>query len=85
MFYQMITNARDRWFSSSACTAREVVKYIEQTDQMRDAQVDTIKTYLFLKIAYGSPLSQQFCQGAFNILDLEQIRLYPDKSAVHLY
>ena len=73
MFYQMITNARDRWFASSTCTAREVVKYIEQTNQMRDAQVDAIKTYLFLKIACGcAPLSQLFCQGAFNTLDLEQ-------------
>ena len=73
MFYQMITNARDRWFSSPACTAREVVKYIEQTNQMRDAQVDAIKTYLYLKIACGcAPLSQLFCQGAFNTLDLEQ-------------
>lgn len=73
MFYQMITNARDRWFSSPACTAREVVKYIEQTNQMRDAQVDAIKTYLYLKIACGCvPLSQLFCQGAFNTLDLEQ-------------
>ena len=42
MFYQMITNARDRWFSSSACTAREIIKYIEQAGQMRDAQVDAI-------------------------------------------
>lgn len=73
MFYQMITNARDCWFASSTCTAREVVKYIEQTNQMRDAQVDAIKTYLYLKIACGcAPLSQLFCQGAFNTLDLEQ-------------
>lgn len=73
MFYQMITNARDRWFASTTCTAREVVKYIEQTNQMRDAQVDAIKTYLYLKIACGcAPLSQLFCQGAFNTLDLEQ-------------
>lgn len=40
---------------------------------MRDAQVDAIKTYLYLKIACGcAPLSQLFCQGAFNTLDLEQ-------------
>lgn len=76
MFYQMITNARDRWFSSSACTAREIIKYIEQAGQMRDAQVDAIKTYLFLKIACGcAPLSQLFCQGAFNTLDLEQAEI----------
>lgn len=76
MFYRMITNARDRWFSSSACTAREIIKYIGQAGQMRDAQVDAIKTYLFLKIACGcAPLSQLFCQGAFNTLDLEQAEI----------
>ena len=76
MFYRMIANARDRWFSSSACTAREIIKYIGQAGQMRDAQVDAIKTYLFLKIACGcAPLSQLFCQGAFNTLDLEQAEI----------
>ena len=63
MFYQMITNARDRWFSSSACTAREVVKYIEQTDQMRDAQVDAIKTYLFLKDRLRSAHRSHSCSA----------------------
>lgn len=76
MFYQMITNARDRWLSSPACTVRESIKYIEQTNQMRDAQVDAIKTYLFLKIACGcAPLSQLFCQGALNTLDLDQVEI----------
>ncbi len=96
MFYQMITNARDRWFSSPACTAREVMKYIEQTNQMRDAQVDAIKTYLFLKIACGCvPLSQLFCQGTFNTLNLEQEEIstsvrdfledHPDAAALFEY
>lgn len=63
---------RDRCFPPCLYRA-EVVKYIEQTNQMRDAQVDAIKTYLYLKIACGCvPLSQLFCQGAFNTLDLEQ-------------
>ena len=51
MFYQMITNARNRWFASSECTAQGIIAYIEKTNQMRDAQVDAIKTYLYLKIA----------------------------------
>lgn len=76
MFYQMITNARDRWFASSMCTAGGIVNYIEKTNQMRDAQVDAVKTYLFLKIACGcAPLAELFCQGAFNTLDLEQEEL----------
>ena len=43
---------------------------------MRDAQIDAIKTYLYLKIACGcAPLAKLFCQGAFNTLDLEQEEL----------
>ena len=76
MFYQMITNARDRWFVSSECTAQGIIAYIEKTNQMRDAQVDAIKTYLYLKIACGcAPLAKLFCQGAFNTLNLEQEEL----------
>lgn len=76
MFYQMITCARDRWFASSACTVTGIVDYIAKTNQMRDAQVDAIKSYLFLKIACGCrSLVELFCQGAFNNLDLEQEEL----------
>lgn len=76
MFYQMITNARNRWFASSECTAQGIIAYIEKTNQMRDAQVDAIRTYLYLKIACGcAPLAKLFCQGAFNTLDLEQEEL----------
>ena len=42
MFYQMITNARDRWFASSECSAKGIIAYIEKANQMRDAQVDAI-------------------------------------------
>lgn len=76
MLYQMITNARNRWFASSECTAQGIIAYIEKTNQMRDAQVDAIKTYLYLKIACDcAPLAKLFCQGAFNTLDLEQEEL----------
>ena len=72
MFYQMLTNARNRWFASSECTAQGIIAYIEKANQMRDAQIDAIKTYLYLKIACGcAPLAKLFCQGAFDTLDLE--------------
>ena len=46
MFYQMITNARNRWFASSECTAQGIIAYIEKANQMRDAQIDAIKNDL---------------------------------------
>lgn len=55
---------------------RESSLNIEKANQMRDAQIDAIKTYLYLKIACGcAPLAKLFCQGAFNTLDLEQEEL----------
>ena len=48
MFYQMITNARNRWFASSECTA----------------QVDAIKTYLFLE----RDLSRVFFTKTFAVI-----------------
>lgn len=45
----MIEHKRDQWFASGDCTVRTLVDYIVKAGQMRDAQVDAIKTYLFLK------------------------------------
>lgn len=76
MFYKMISNKRDQWLASSACTVKDTIAYIQNEGQMRDAQIDAIKTYLFLKIACGcQPLSELFRQGAFNTLVLDEIEL----------
>ena len=76
MFYQMITSKRNQWLASPDCTIGTLIDYIEKTGQLRDAQVDAIKTYLYLKIAgAGKPLSQLFEQGAFNSLNLDDIPL----------
>ena len=76
MFYKMITNKRDQWLSSSECTVRDAIAYIQNRGQMRDAQIDAIKTYLFLKISCScKPLADLFCLGAFNTLSLDDIEL----------
>lgn len=49
MFYQLIQKKRDLWFQSSDCTVLYLVDYIYQRGMLRDAQIDAIKTYLFLK------------------------------------
>lgn len=53
MFYKMIETKRNEWLASETCTVKAVIDYIVKTGQMRDAQVEAIKTYLFLKIACG--------------------------------
>ena len=76
MFYKIIENKRNQWLSSSDCTIISLIDYIVKTGQMRDAQIEAIKTYLFLKIAcQGKPLSTLFKEGAFNTLDLNALEL----------
>lgn len=46
----MINKQRDIWYAKD-CPIADIISYIEKTNQMRDAQIDAIKTYLYLKIA----------------------------------
>lgn len=76
MFYKMIEAKRNEWLASDECTVKGDIAYIEKTGQMRDAQVEAIKTYLFLKIACGCmPLADLFRQGVFNTLSLDEIEV----------
>ena len=76
MFYKMIERKRDEWYASEECTVNNIIDYIERSGFMRDAQIDAIKTYLFLKIRCGCiPLAALFTEGAFNALDLDKAAL----------
>lgn len=74
MFYRMIENARNRWYASSECTITPMIDYIESKGMLRDAQIEAIKTYLYLKICCESKsLADLFCEGKFNTLDLDRV------------
>ena len=58
------------------CPVRFLLSYIESRGMLRDAQVDAIKTYLFLKIECGSrPLWKLFAEGTFRTLNLSNMSL----------
>ena len=72
----MIENKCTQWYESERCTVKSIIEYIEKTGQMRDAQIEAIKVYLFLKIACEcKPLTQLFRQGFFNSIDLNEVEL----------
>lgn len=76
MFYKLIEKKRNEWLASSECTISELLKYIEQRGMMRDAQLEAIKTYLFLKIACkNQPLWELFVNGVFNDTNIGQVEL----------
>lgn len=76
MFYQLIEKKRNEWLASKDCTITDLLHYIEQRAMMRDAQLEAIKTYLFLKIdCQNQPLWQLFVNGYFNDTNIDQIEL----------
>lgn len=76
MFYKMIERARDRWYASPECTVTDLINYMEQRGYLRDAQIEAIKTYLYLKVACNcQPLKKLFCQGVFNTLNLDDLEI----------
>lgn len=67
MFYKMIEKKCKEWYDSEQCTVRNLIEYIEKTGQMRDAQIEAIKVYMFLKIGCEcKPLEFLFRYGSFN-------------------
>lgn len=70
----MIEAARDRWFARPDCPVASLVAGISSRGKLRDAQVDAVRTYLFLKVGCGNrPLWELYAQGAFNGLSDEEV------------
>ncbi len=72
----MITKKRDEWYSSRRCTVRSLIDYMVLAGQLRDVQIDAIKTYLFLKIeGQCQPLAKLFREGFFNSIDVDDLEV----------
>ena len=62
----LLSQRVNEWFAQPDCACRSVVEYIERRGQLREAQIEAIKTYLFLKLEGGNkPLWELFCSGFF--------------------
>lgn len=76
MFYKLIERKRDEWLESRDCVVRNLIQYIEKKGKLRDAQIEAVKTYLYLKIkCRNKPLWKLFCSGTFNTIDLSETEL----------
>ena len=76
MFHSLITKKRDIWYKSKDCTVNGIIDYIQKQNKLRDAQIEAIKTYLYLKIeCENKPLWQLFYEGAFNYLDIDNLSI----------
>ena len=70
MFFKLIEIKRNSWLQSPSCPIKSVVDYMESRGMMRDAQIEAIKTYLFMKIGcQNKPLWQLFHDGILSSPD----------------
>lgn len=66
MLNHLIFQKVGAWFQREDCVAKPIITYIQEKGFLRDAQIEAIKTYLFLKIEGANrPLWQLFCDGFF--------------------
>lgn len=76
MFYKIIEKKRDEWLNSPSCVITDLISYIEHQHKMRDAQIESIKTYLFLKIeCQNRPLWELFAFGKFNSTNVDDLEV----------
>ena len=81
MFFKLIEIKRNNWIQSPSCPVKSLVDYMESRGMMRDAQIEAIKTYLFLKIGcQNKPLWKLFHDGILS--SPESIALNGDERAL---
>ncbi len=80
MLNSLIAAKVHAWFQREDCPVRQIITHIETARFFRDAQIEAIKTYLFLKIEGGNrPLWQLFAEGFFSSReDLSRLALRQD-------
>lgn len=68
MLQNLIKHKKNEWLASKDCTVLPIIQYIKEKGELRDAQIEAIETYLFLKIkGQNRPLWQLFSEGFFNL------------------
>ncbi len=77
MLHPLLTHKKLHWLSSEGCPVRTVIEYIRHKGEFRDAQIEAIETWLFLKVAGGNkPLWRLFADGFFTTeLNLANLRV----------
>lgn len=64
MFFKLIEIKRNAWLQNPSCPIKFLFDYMENRGMLRDAQIEAIKTYLFLKIGcQNKPLWELFYNG----------------------
>lgn len=96
MLYTLIEHQRNIWLSSDDCPVKDLITYMEGQAKLRDAQLECVKTFLYLKIdGQNKPIWQLMYEGKFNSLNLDEealktetrnyLRTHPGAQALYEY
>jgi type III restriction enzyme len=67
MLQNLIKQKTNAWLNQSDCSIKPILDYINKKGALRDAQIEALETYLFLKIkGQNKPLAQLMREGFFN-------------------
>jgi len=77
MLDKIINLKKDIWLKSPECTIKDLIKHIRKVAYLREAQIEAIEIYLFLKIkGNNEPLWKLFSEGFFtNGTDLANLNI----------
>lgn len=77
MLYNIIKSKKNEWLNSNECKVTSIFEYIKSVGKLREAQIEAIEIYLYLKIkCENKPLWKLFSEGVFNYeLNLENLRI----------
>lgn len=74
MFYELIAEASNQWWSEENCPCHSFLQYVLERGKLRDAQIDALRHYLYLKVVHDSkPLYQIFTEHEFGTLTDKEI------------
>lgn len=67
MFHPVIKRKKNEWLAEEGCPVAPLLHYIKTTGELREAQIEAVETYLFLKLkGQNKPLWQLFAEGFFS-------------------
>lgn len=78
MIWNLLQNRTKQWLNQENCPVTKLITYIKEKNALRDAQIDAIEVYLYLKIAAeNKPLWKLISEGFFseNTLDLNSLKI----------
>lgn len=74
MFYELIAEASNEWWKKPDCPCHSFLQYVLERGKLRDAQIDALRHYLYLKVVHDSkPLYRIFTEYEFGTLTDKEI------------